>query len=100
MDIPVLVEPVEGGRYRAQAPFSMVAEGATAAEAIQQLTELIRQRLQRGACLTSIALTASTPAAAGTLPFPADNLHEKDWVFREMQQAIEENRRKENAAGL
>jgi hypothetical protein len=33
-----------------------------------------------------------------TLPFPADNLCETDWAFRELQDAIAENRRADEAA--
>ena len=36
--------------------------------------------------------------ATPPLPFPADNLYETDWVFRELQEAIAENRRREDAA--
>jgi hypothetical protein len=31
-------------------------------------------------------------AVASPLPFPADNLYQTDWAFREMQEAIAENR--------
>ena len=30
--------------------------------------------------------------------FPADNLYQTDWVFRELQEAIAENRRQEEMA--
>lgn len=100
MQILVLIEPVEGGRFRAKAaePLNVCAEGATAEEAIQKVGSAIRSLLEQGGQITAIAVTngkVTTPAAC---PIPADNLFQTDWAYRELQDAIAENRRAEEAA--
>ena len=99
MQLPILIEPIEGGGFRAQtgAPLSLAAEGATAAEAAQQLTALVLDKIQRGVQISIISIPHVTPSR---MPLPADDLYKTDWVFRELQEAIAENRRQEDAAGL
>jgi hypothetical protein len=96
MQIPILVEPIEGGRYRVRAgePFALCAEGGTKAEAIRMLHELIAARIKAGAEVRMLALPS---ALASELP-PADELYKTDPWFKEFQDAIAENRRREDAA--
>ena len=88
MEVPVLVEPIAGG-YRAKAgePLALVAEGATADEAIRTLQALIAQRLASGARLVSITVPAEHPwlQFAGTL--------KDDPLLEEFRQAIAARRR-------
>ena len=48
MQIPILIEPIEGGRFRAREPFGLAAEGDTADAAARVLEVYIRQRLDAG----------------------------------------------------
>jgi hypothetical protein len=59
VQIPILIEALAGGRYRAKAgePFALSAEGATKLEAYRNLEELIRARLQQGAVFVTLELT-------------------------------------------
>lgn len=93
MQIPILIEPIEGARFRARSgePFGVSAEGDSREEAARNLEELLKDLLRNGTELREV----NVPSA---LPFPADDLYETDWVFREMQEAIAENRRLEDEA--
>ena len=99
MEIVVLVEPLEGGRYRARAggPVDLVAEGTTPDEATQRLRALVETMIASGRQLVTISVTngqtANIPAAA----LPADNVYQTDWIFRELQEAIAEGRRQDEA---
>jgi hypothetical protein len=95
MEIVVLLEPREGGGFRARAgdPLSLAADGATAEEATRQLGTLLDALLAGGRAVTTIHVangTAIPPPPA----LPADNLYLTDWVFRELQEAIAEQREK------
>ena len=87
------------GRFQAQTgpPWSLSADGATAAEARHNLAELIRTRLAGGVQLVLLNIPNSG-AGPTALPLPADDLYKADWVYRELQEAIAENRRLEEAA--
>jgi predicted RNase H-like HicB family nuclease len=97
MDIPILIEPIENGRFRARAgePFGLSAVGETAQEATQLLAQIIAQRLQNGVQLARLQIPSQTPAAP--VPIPADNLYQTDWVYRELQEAMAENRQLEDS---
>ncbi|MCI0463370.1 MAG: hypothetical protein L0Z62_41060 [Gemmataceae bacterium] len=99
MNIPILIEPLAEGRFRAQTgpPWGLSADGATASEAKQHLAELIQARLAGGAQLAVRTIPNSVAGVTGP-PFPADDLYKTDWVYRELQEAIAENRRLEEAA--
>lgn len=88
MEIPVLVEPITGG-YRAKAgePLALVAEGATADEAISALQALIANRLANGARIVSITVPEEHPwlKFAGTL--------KDDPFLEDFKQAIADRRR-------
>jgi predicted RNase H-like HicB family nuclease len=99
MQVLILIEPIEGERFRARAsePFGVSAEGKTAEEAAQQLRTILRDRLQAGSRLALLdlgnELPTPTPAPLQLEAFPDD-----DWFFRTMREAIAENRQRENEA--
>jgi hypothetical protein len=91
VQIPILIEPMEGGRYRARAgePFGMTAEGETKLEAYRKLEELIQTRLRNGAMVVILEVTSGDrrTLCAGSL---ANNP-----LFDEWQAIIAENRHRE-----
>jgi hypothetical protein len=99
MQLPILIEPIEGGRFRARSgePLAASVEAASAEEARQQLELLLRQRLQNGSQLLTINLgngpVQPCPPSLGFEPLPDD-----DWFFQAFREAIAENRRKEDEA--
>lgn len=99
MQIPVLIEPLQGGQFRAKAgePFVESADGSTAQEAVQLLEDALRARLNAGSRLEVIELpNGAASCSSGKLelePLPDD-----DWFFQTMREAIVENRRKEDEA--
>ena len=93
MRIPVLIEPVAGNGFRARSgePLPLTAEGSTRQEALQRLHELFRSRIQAGAELTSLEVgQLENPWARGAGMFKENPL------FEEWQQAMAENRRRED----
>ena len=98
MQLPILIEPIEGGRFRARAgePFALTAEGDSRDEAVQQLERLIAERLRNGAQLRTVNVTNGSSSVPSPCPFPADELYKDDWVYQVMQEAIAENRRLED----
>src|ERR1019366_365928 len=58
MRIPILVEPIENGRFRARAgePLAMCVEGATSKEATGLLTAKLKERFAAGAALWFVEL--------------------------------------------
>jgi hypothetical protein len=98
MQIPILIEPLEGGRYRAKAgePFAATVEGPTAEEAAQRLEATVRDRLNAGSRLGVIEVSNGTSAASVGLHL--DPLPDDDWFFQTMREAIAENRRREDEA--
>ncbi len=99
MKIPVLIEPIASGGFRARAgePFLLFGDGATAQEAMRCLEEKLADRLRSGAQLGFLDVANGAPGLAP--PLPADDLYKTDWVFRELQEAIAENRRLEDSPG-
>jgi hypothetical protein len=98
MQIPVLIEPMEGGRYRIRAgePFGLVAEGESSEAALLALESLIVERLAQGSRLGMLYIPNGVPPVASSLPFPADALHLTDPSYAEMQEDIAAFRRTEN----
>lgn len=97
MQITILIEPIEGGRFRARAgePFVLSAEGDSPDLATSQLETLIRKRLDAGSRLAVIDLAngTRTPPPLYLPPLPED-----DWFFKELRESIAENRRLEDEA--
>jgi hypothetical protein len=100
MEISVLLEPLEGGRFRARAgdPLHLAAEGASAEEATRQPGALLDAMMAAGRQITAISVANGKVAASPALPFLADNLFQTDWVFRELQDAVAEGRRQDEAS--
>lgn len=100
MQFPILIEPIDEGRFRAYAgaPFTLFGEGATEAEATQHLSRLIAERIERGIRVTTITLPNGAEASAQT-PLSLDSLPKDDWFFQTLQEAIAENRLREDEVG-
>ena len=100
MKFPILIEPIDGGRFRARAgePFVLTAEADSAQGAALALEQRLNDRLAAGAQIAMVNLANGTPAESPP-PLPADDLYQTDWVYRELQEEIEENRRSEESAG-
>ncbi|HEY1381230.1 MAG TPA: hypothetical protein VGF55_30805 [Gemmataceae bacterium] len=93
MKIPVLIEPVAGNGYRARSgePLPFAAEGATRDEAVQKLSDLLRQKMPAGAEVTALEI----PGTAAVNPWVEfAGMFEDDPYFDEWQEAIAENRRR------
>lgn len=98
MHVLILIEPIDGRRFRARVgePFGLSAEGDSADEAAQRLKNILQDRLQTGSRLALLDLGSGLPDALPPLhlaPLPGE-----DWFFQNMQEAIEENRQRENEA--
>lgn len=99
MQIPILIEAIAGGyRARAGEPFVLSADGVTAQEAARSLEQKLGDRMRSGAQVVFVNIGNGTPVAGAPPPLPADDLYKTDWVFRELQEAIAENRRIEDSA--
>jgi hypothetical protein len=96
MQIPILIDPLASGGYRARAgePFGLSAEGPTADEAARRLGAALRDRLRAGSRLALLDLGNSPSAPLVLSPVPDD-----DWLFRAMEEAIAEERRRDDEAG-
>ncbi len=93
MQVPVLIERVEGNGYRARAgePFGWSAEGATADEALSALKEVVTQKVAAGAKIAAIDIPAEghpLMAYAGTWK---DHPLLDDWMqaIADYRQAVE-----------
>jgi predicted RNase H-like HicB family nuclease len=89
MQLPVLVEPIAENRFRAKGgePFALTAEGATRADALQNLQRMIETHLAGGAEVVSLEIP--------TLDNPwrqMQGIFKDDPWFDEWQQAIAEYR--------
>lgn len=95
MQIPFLIEPVDGGRFRAKVgePLNLCAEGTTADEAGGQLTALVEAFLQRGNRLATLVIGNGKSAIWNVAGLLADDAYKTDWVFQDLQEAMAENRR-------
>lgn len=98
MHVLILIDPIEGGRFRARAgePFGVSAEGKSAEEAAQHLKTLLRDRLQTGSRLALLDLGNGLPSTPA--PLHLDPLPDEDWFFQTIREAIAENRQRENEA--
>lgn len=88
MTVDVLVERIDGGRYRAKTgePFAMSAEGATDQEAVSRVQTALAQRLRDGATLVRVAVGTAGP----TVPLPDDELT-REWVEELKRIRVERN---------
>jgi hypothetical protein len=99
MQIPVLIEPTQGGGFQARAgePFSVSATGVSPQEAAERLATLLRERLKAGARVGLIDL-ANGPQIIAQVPLHLEPLPEDEWFFQTMREAIAENRQREDEA--
>jgi hypothetical protein len=99
MDITVLIEPLAAGRFPAQTgpPWDLADEGGSTEEATEGLAVMIRDRLASGMQLTVLTIPGNPRQSAVPL-IPADDLYRRDWVYRELQEAIAENRHLDETA--
>ena len=99
MHILILIEPIEEGRFRARSgePFGLSAEGETAEKAAQQLENILRDHLHNGSRLAVLNLGKGSPSSS-TTPLLLEPLPDDDWFFQTMQEAIAENRQREDEA--
>ena len=92
MDVSVIVEPVTGSGYRAIGggglSVGLTAEGTTAAEAINRLTELVQFRLQAGARLAELNVDAGATSWKEEAGYLRDSPAYQLW-----RDAVEEYRR-------
>src|SRR5438034_1216656 len=90
MQIPVLVEVVDGNGYRARSgePFPLCAEGKTHEEAVRKLRKLIEDRLAAGARLVTLEI----PTMAPNPWVEFAGMFKDNPEFDEWQKAIAENR--------
>jgi hypothetical protein len=99
MEIVVLLEPLQGGGFRARAgePFGVSADGQTASEASQHLADLLRDRLKAGARVAVLDLGNGSQVLPQA-PLQFEPLPDDDWFFQGLREAIAENRQREDNA--
>ncbi|SRR5216683_605791 len=93
MQIPVLIEPLDGNGYRAK-PFPFTAEGATPEEALENLRHLMQGKIGAGAKIVQLNL----PQEEDLRSRMAGIWKENDPLVKEWKQIMEENRRKAEEA--
>jgi hypothetical protein len=100
MELPIVIEPTPDGRFRAHLgdPLHATAEADDAQRAVQELVQLLEKRLQSGTRI-AVLTVANGAVQASASPFPADDGYKTDWVYRELEEAVAENRRIEESAG-
>lgn len=86
MEIPVLLEPLPGGGFRARGadPLGLIAEGDTPDSALRHLRDLIASRATSGAILTSIDVPARTYG-----PHPGAGMYRDDPLYDRWRAAID-----------
>ena len=92
MQIPILIEPIDPGQFRASAPapFSVSAEGKSTAEAVQNLRARIEQEFSNGRQIVMLDLPLD-----GENPWIRFAGHLQDDSFLDdFQTALAEYRRK------
>ncbi len=100
MELPVLVEQTSDGRFRARVgePFQVAAEADSVQHAVADVARAVQERLQSGAAIAVLTVTNGA-VRPDVQSFPADEAYQTDWVYRELAEAIAEERRREDAAG-
>ena len=90
MQLPVLIEPVDGNGFRAESgsPVPATAHGATREEALRNLRQTIQARLAAGAEIACVEIYDPERPHAQVAGIFKDNP-----LFDEWQEAIEEYRR-------
>ena len=95
MQIPVLVEPVNGNGYRARGkePFAVSAKGATPAEALAKLRAKIQARLKNGTQIVGLEVGPEPHAWMEFAGMFKDDPWIDDWVqsMAEHRQQVEDD---------
>ena len=93
MQIPILIERVDGNGFRSRGgePFALSAQGATRAEVLGKLNAQLQLRLSEGAELLSLDVSKFVVNDPWV---DCVGMFKDDPYFDEWQQAIAENRRK------
>jgi hypothetical protein len=91
VEIPVLIEAVQGNGYRASTgqPLALVGEGATREEALAKLRQALQARLAAGSQIVSLQVPGSEHPLAQYA-----GMYKDDPLFEEWQEAIAEHRRR------
>jgi hypothetical protein len=92
MDIPILIELLPGGGFRASSgpPLALSAEADTQPEAVRGLEALLRAKLKAGAWLDVISLPS---AVENPILRSAGTISHKDPAVQEWLAIMAENRR-------
>ena len=99
MRLAILIEPIEGNRYRALGPvFGLAAEGDTAEAARRSLEELVRRKVSAGTTISWIDSDTSRSAAEHPLARHA-GAWKHDPLFDEYQREVEIYREERDTAG-
>jgi hypothetical protein len=99
MQIPVLVDPIENGRFRASAgdPFGFSAEGTSPEEAVRAIERQIAARLASGSTIIGLTLRSKGPQMpAPSASSAAAEVALDEWFDRAFQEGIDEYRRKDD----
>jgi hypothetical protein len=81
MQIPILIEPMNGNGYRARGgePLAITAEGGTQEEALANLREKLQARLCDGAVIVPLDLPAQTHPLAEFVGIFKDDPLIEEW---------------------
>jgi hypothetical protein len=93
MQIPILIEPVEGNGFRSRGGelFALSAEGSTRDEVLEKLRAQLALRMSQGAEFLLLD-SAAPPQVNPWIEYAG--MFKNDPYFDEWQEAIAENRRK------
>jgi hypothetical protein len=96
MEIPVIIESVPGNGYRVSGAelFAIVAEGATAEEALAQFKKRVTDKLQNGARIASVEIQGN----ANPWLESAGIFDPQDPIVQEWLQIIQEERERDDEA--
>ena len=82
MQIPILIEPIDGERWRATAggPFNLTADGASRQEAVQNLERLVAMRFEAGAAVLAMNVPPTSPVVPARGPMKYDDPDYDAWL--------------------
>ncbi len=91
MQIPVLIEPINGNGYRAKSgePLALCVEAATREDAIAKFKKQVQSRLSKGAEIVNLEVTPEPHPLAEFA-----GMFKDDPYFEEVLEIMAENRRK------
>ena len=91
MQIPVLIESVNGNGYRVTTGLTLTAEGATREEALREMSHALQARLSGGAEIASLEVSAAEHPLT-----PFAGMFEDNPLYDAWQQCIAEVRREKD----